>query len=487
MPLAAAKKESSLEPARKALERLRRAAGDAATDIRAVSSILAGISSIAARRGPMALVRRRRSFEWVRDQGKPREFLARFLAHRTGYQRRAVAYLLSRVARSMVEHLDAYFEHPERCVLHEDLVPAEIFTAMGLVPWMCEMLGIMVPLLNPDMGERAIDAAENAGTPPDVCSLPKVSMGLVLSGQMPKPVAVVSSNMPCDGGMTSYGVIRKAIGVPAFYLDVPFHFYSERAEDYFVEELKRLIAWLEETTPGRMDWDRLREVCEERNRAVEYEIALWDLAARKPAPLAAEPVYFSHLIFMCTYPGTPESTEVFRTMVDFAQKAVAKGEPALAEERYRAALWNPPTLSCADLWVWAEKRWGVAGIMDMLTYNRQPFIDTKSPESMLRGLARIIMQGPMARHTRGPQENFFNDLFHLYERFSLDMIWMAGHVGCKNTMALNGIFREKCRERDIPLLNIRYDLADRRIVSPPDVKAQVDSFMETVMKASPLS
>lgn len=482
----AASREAAMEPARRALSRLRRAAGNLSTDIRALSSIVAGMSSVAARRGPMAMVRRARTFEWTRDQGRPHEFMMRFLAHRTGFQRRAVAHLLSMTARSMMERLDAYFEHPELCVLHEDLVPAELFTAMGLTPWMCEMLGIMVPLMNPDMGERAIDAAENAGTPPDVCSLPKVSMGLVLQGQMPRPRAVIASNMPCDGGMASYSVIRKAFDAPSFYLDVPFNFYSERAEDYFVAELYRLIDWLEENTPGRMDWERLREVCEERNRAVEYELALWDLAARKPAPLAAEPVYFAHLIYMCVFPGTPESTAAFRQMVEYGKKALEKGEAALDNERFRTALWNPPTLSCADLWVWAEKRWGVAGIMDMLTYNRQPFIDTTNPDTMLKGLSRIIMQGPMARHTRGPQENFFNDLFHLYERFSLDMIWMAGHVGCKNTMALNGIFREKCRERDIPLLNIRYDLADRRIVSPPDVKAQVDNFMETVMKAEPL-
>jgi hypothetical protein len=96
------------------------------------------------------------------------------------------------------------------------------------------------------------------------------------------------------------------------------------------------------------------------------------------------------------------------------------------------------------------------------------------------------MEGPMARHTRGPSENFFNDLFHLYEQFSLDMIWMAGHIGCKNTMALNGIFREKCRERGIPLLIINYDLADTRVVSPAQVRRQAEEFMENVMKAERL-
>jgi len=122
-------------------------------------------------------------------------------------------------------------------------------------------------------------------------------------------------------------------------------------------------------------------------------------------------------------------------------------------------------------------------IMDMLTYHQHPFIDTRSPRSMLRDLARIIMQGPMARHTMGPAANFFGDLFHLYEAFDLDMIWMAGHIGCKNTQALAGMFREKCRRRGIPLLIIAYDLSDTRVVTPAGIRRQVDMFMGTVIEA----
>jgi hypothetical protein len=102
---------------------------------------------------------------------------------------------------------------------------------------------------------------------------------------------------------------------------------------------------------------------------------------------------------------------------------------------------------------------------------------------MLAGLAKIFMQGAMARHTRGPCENFFGDLFHLREQFGLDMLWMAGHIGCKNTQALCGMLREKCRERGIPLLIIDYDLSDTRIVPPADMRRQVEQFMESVMKA----
>jgi hypothetical protein len=121
--------------------------------------------------------------------------------------------------------------------------------------------------------------------------------------------------------------------------------------------------------------------------------------------------------------------------------------------------------------------------MDSMTYNRHELIDTSTPETMLRGLSQIIMQGPMVRHTRGPAENYLDDIFRCYKQFDLDMVWIANHVGCKSAQAMNGILREKCREMKIPLLILDYDLLDPRIVSHEGMLSQVDDFMENVMKS----
>ena len=77
-------------------------------------------------------------------------------------------------------------------------------------------------------------------------------------------------------------------------------------------------------------------------------------------------------------------------------------------------------------------------------------------------------------------------MFYMYEHYNLDMILMADHIGCKNTKALNGMFREKCRERNIPLLFLSDDMSDTRVVPHSDIKKQVDEFMETIMKIKPL-
>jgi hypothetical protein len=431
--------------------------------------------------GPLSMLGHLRTKPWLSVLLQCGTLFDMSVRGRSGLYREASAMALSRIVEAITEILTGVFTRPEMTVMHEDLVPPEILYAMGLNPWMAELLGIMGPLIRSNFAERYIDASENAGTPPDICSLPKATMGLALRGEMPRPCAILTSNMPCDGGMSSYTVLEREFKCPAFRLDVPYNFYDERAAKYFATELFRAVKWLETNTPGRMDWDRLKEICEERNRSVEYQMELWDLLRHKPAPMAGEALYLGHMIFMVARPGQKSGTLYMKSVLDMAKRIRAEGG-AIPNEKYRAALWNPPTLVYPELIAWAEQRFGVVTLMDMISFNRHPYINTQSPETIMEDLARVIMQGPMARHTRGPQTNFFTDLFDLYERFSLDMIWMAGHMGCKNTMALNGMFREKCRERGIPLLIIQYDLSDTRVVSPAEIRKQAENFMETVMK-----
>jgi benzoyl-CoA reductase/2-hydroxyglutaryl-CoA dehydratase subunit BcrC/BadD/HgdB len=278
--------------------------------------------------------------------------------------------------------------------------------------------------------------------------------------------------------MASYSTYQKLTGRPTFRLDLPHRFKEELAVDYYVGEIRKMIRFLEENTSGRLDWDRLKDVCRERNRAMEHELDLWDLIRHKPAPFGGELIFMGRLVFFTMVPGREIATETYRKLANYARQAVQTGD--LPDESSRVLLWNPPTFMFPELFTWAEDRFGVSMIMDMLSFNRHPIIDISSADSMLRDLARIYMQGPMARHTLGPVDYFFEDLFFAYEHFSADTVWMAAHQGCKNTQGLLGMMREKCRERRIPLLVLDTDLGDDRIVSADEIKAQVNRFMETM-------
>ena len=444
------------------------------------------IARMVARHGPFDMLRDLKRYPWIWDLLKVNKLMDKFCENRTGEYSRATAMTISHITCGVVRLLEGIFHESDRMVLNEDLVPPEILRAMGLTPWLPEGMGIVIPMIVPDSMEIYIDAAENEGVPADICSLPKATIGMTLKGAQPPAKAIITSNLPCDGGMASYSIISKIIGAPTFCLDAPFHFKDERAVDYFADQLKDMIAWLETKTPGKMDWDRLRDICTKRNRMVELELELWEMLRCRPSPMAAEAIYISHLWAFNIDPGLDESVKLFEELVAICKRNVEAGTSALPNERYRAVLWNPPTLHASDLFVWAEKAFGVSLLMDSMSYNRQPFINTDTPESMLKGLARIIMDGPMVRHTRGPAENYWQDILHIYKTFDLDMVWVAGHIGCKNTQALSGMLREKCREKKIPLLIIDYDLMDPRVESRDGILRQVEHFMENIMKAKRL-
>lgn len=425
-------------------------------------------------------------YPWIRDLLRVNTLLTKLGKGRTGRYHDATCKVITSVVSGMTDMLADSLNSKGKLVLHEDMVPPEILRAMGLSLFMPELNGIMLPLINPNAVEDNIDTAEQFGVPADICSLPKSTIGLALKNHLPPAIACVTSNLPCDGGMTAYTLMEKKLGIPFFRLDVPFDVNNERAIKYFANELRRMVDWLEINTPGKMDWNKLKTICDERNIMLDQEMELWDMIRARPAPMASEPVWLSHLWCFNIFPGKKKATKVITEIGDLARKNLEEGIPAIKKERFRALLWNPPLLHFSDLFNWAERTYGVALIMDSMSYNRLPYIDTSSEQKMLEGLGQTIMGGPMARHTRGPAKNYMDDIFHIKKQFDIDMLWVAGHIGCKNTAALNGMLRERCREEGLPLLIIDYDLSDPRIVPREGIIEQIDHFMENIMKADKL-
>jgi len=449
--------------------------------------ICACIVKVIIKRGPIGFIRELYHYPWMLYLLCVTGLMRRLTRGRSGLYLESMCMTVHTVATTLAELLEDIFYHKDLLIINEEMVPPDIARAMGLKVWLLEAMGILLPILSGESDLKYIDEAENAGINPDACSLPKATVGMVLKGHMPTGSAIVSSNMPCDAGMASYSLIAQELGAPIYRLDVPHNFYHERAEKLFVEDLKGMIAFLEEHTPGKMDWDRLREICEGRNRMLELELELWDMIRLKPAPLAAEAVILSHLWHFNLFAGHNTSIKHYESLVALARRNLSKSVPATRNERFRALLWNPPFPHFIDIFNISERTYGIILINDSMTYNHHDPIDTSTPETMLRGLGRTIMQGPMVRHTRGPAENYLDDIFRMVRQFNLDMVWVANHVGCKSAQAMNGILRERCRELKIPLLVLDYDLLDSRIVSREGMMSQVDFFMENVMKAQRLN
>ncbi|HQI80298.1 MAG TPA: 2-hydroxyacyl-CoA dehydratase family protein, partial [Deltaproteobacteria bacterium] len=206
------------------------------------------------RLGPVGSLRTLVGNPWMFTLLKVNALMRRYGRGRTGRYLESVCLALHTVVTGIIDMLRQMFYHPERMVVSEDLVPIDIIHAMGLDGYLLEGMGIILPIVDPGSATKYIDTAENEGMNPDACSLPKTTVGMVIRGHMPKGVAMLSSNLPCDAGAASYAVIQRIFDIPTYRLDVPYNFHGERAENLFMKDVKAMIAWLEEHTPGRMDW-----------------------------------------------------------------------------------------------------------------------------------------------------------------------------------------------------------------------------------------
>ena len=360
------------------------------------------------------------------------------------------------------------------------MLTPEIPQAMGLTPFKPESIGVIIPLVDKSADQIYIDTTENEGYPPDMCSFIKSSLGLILRDELPKPRLILTTNSPCDSAMAGYIPIQEKLGVPVFRLDQPYE-NNQRSVEYYTRYLWKMIRFLEGETGEKMDFDRLKEICEERNRASNYVLDFRELMRARPCPAGAAPLILSILghTFM---PGTKFATRFTKRFRDEAKKRVQNNTGVVKAEKIRMIMWGVPFMIDAGIYEWMEQTFGAVVVMEMYGYRSYSFIDTSTPEIMLQGLAHDMMGGAMARHTRGPAKNYYEDLIKVIEQYDADMVLMGAHIGCKSSFSVMGIVREVLRKHGTPFLPIQYDVSDPRITPPEEIRNQVTQFMETVMQ-----
>ncbi len=143
---------------------------------------------------------------------------------------------------------------------HTVFFPSEILYAMDIVPMHTEMTTWMMALF---LGEQAeiLSAGAELGLVPEICSPHRGLAGAFSLGALPRPDAMLWSNLICDNTAKSGELIMEINKCPGFYLDHPFQ-RSETEDKYLISELEDMIRFLEEKSGRKMDWDKLSEIVE---------------------------------------------------------------------------------------------------------------------------------------------------------------------------------------------------------------------------------
>lgn len=315
----------------------------------------------------------------------------------------------------------------------------------------------------------------------DVCSLIQIGTYCQRAGLLVKPGAVIAMMEPCDAQPLLHDSFRMHgwDDIPYFYMDYPYG-SEEEDWDYFTDEIKRLIAFLEKTFPGYMlDWDRLKEIVEETNK----QYALWEelgqLMRTVPAPMPSAftpgwPLTQHHA------QGDPRATKVFQMMVAGAEQAVKEGRGAVPNEKIRI-LWGDLNPNWdKQICPWMAEKYGAVIVQSFEGYAK-PYepVDTSSHEAMLRGLAkRAINQVPMIRQARGTVDTLLEDIETIVRDYSCNCVFMPCHMGHKDVSGTRQFVKNLCDELGVPVLFMEVSLMDERYFPIDQLKRKISDFFE---------
>ena len=153
------------------------------------------------------------------------------------------------------------------------------------------------------------------------------------------------------------------------------------------------------------------------------------------------------------------------------------------EERARAVWYQDAHWTDLQIYDWFEHELGLTIPIDIFGYYAQEgLIDTKTPETMLYGLAwKIVNCHPMSRQFRGDIDSYINDFMNIHEAWNADCGIFAGHIACKHAWGGIGLFKEACRRADIPLLVFEFDMFDPRVTPYEDVFFEVERFVNEIV------
>jgi len=222
-----------------------------------------------------------------------------------GLMRSSVGYL--DMVSTYVERIATAKEEGKWVASHGTQQPLEILEAMDVRGIFNEFWGVVSNIVNMDSVPAALSHSASTGTPGEVCSFFRNMDGLMAAGKWPRSDFFLYASSVCDN-VKAFHTLGRRYGIPSYGLERSYLPYTTHAMEHWKNEYKRLIAWLEEQTGKKMDYDRLKETVRLSYRLTELHIEIDKLVATVPCPLSPE-CYSGTLLAIRLLPGTQKGVD----------------------------------------------------------------------------------------------------------------------------------------------------------------------------------
>jgi len=360
--------------------------------------------------------------------------------------------------------------------------PVELFVAHDVIPIYPE--NHSVANLTAKKGAELCTVTESLGYTSHLCAYARSDLGYRETGMtvtrgIPAPDILMACNAQCFTLTKWFQVLARRGNLPVFVFDTPEYVMNKKAREeivkYCVIQLKEMIAWLENITKKKFDYDRLKEVMKYSAQASALYKKFLDMAQHKPSPISI----FDCLIGMAITVyrrGTPECVEYYQTLCDeIMENKVSKGIGVLQNEKYRLYWENLP--------VWfkfsdhAKLLGSYGGVILTSLYVHAWSFEFNLDKDPLVTLA----ENYVSRFSNSTIEDRATMALDLFKRYDMNGMIMFMNRSCKAVSFAVPTLKDIITKRTgIPALVFESDMGDQRFYSETQIRTRIEAYFETL-------
>lgn len=359
------------------------------------------------------------------------------------------------------------------------MVPIELLNAAGLFPFYPENYAALCAARGRSKDLIPIAASKDISR--DLCGYATCNIGSVLSdewasgkGGVPLPDVLIATRLTCNIHIGWWQYLSRRLQVPLFIMDAPYRSsggYEERDVEYFVLQLKRLVAFIEKTAGRPIRQERLEKVMTLSDQASSYWGEISESRKTIPSPLASNDV-FSLMFPMVTLAGTEEAVTFFERVALEIRRRLAGKAPPPGKERYRL-IWDlfPPW---HDMKLW--KIFDEAGAVFVIDFYADAFSGRLTRSDPYSSLADKYLFNPSLQRGIADKRDLIERVAGEYH---LDGAVFMSNRSCRyfslGQLDLASFVRN---ELGLPVLFFEGDHMDQSHYSRESVERQVHPFLE---------
>jgi len=391
-----------------------------------------------------------------------------------GLMKSSVGYM--ELLQKYVERIATAKEKGKFVATHGTQQPIEIYEAMDVVGVFNEFWGVVSDVVKLESVPEALSISASTGTPGEVCSFFRNMDGLLHVGKWPRTDFFLYATSSCDN-VKAFHTLGRRYGIASFGMERPHYPFTSRALDFWKNEHKRLIAFLEEQTGKKLDYDRLKETVRLSYRLTEICLEIDKLVAHVPSPMSSE-CFGGVLLALRLMCGTQDAVDFLTGLRDELQERVDNGIGAVKEERFRV-MWSSFTpFFDPKLMGFMQQKYGAVSVCEMLARWRGESKWMLDPDDPLGNLAYRTQLAP-GNCQYAPSIDWAENSVAQARIFTADGAIFNNNWGCKQAAGLGPIVRDELlRHCGVPTLTIACDVIDNTFTSRADIEAQLDGFFE---------